>query len=227
MNNLAIIPARGGSKRIPKKNIRDFLGKPIIGYVIDTVLKCDLFDEIMVSTDDRDTADIATKLGANVPFLRSKKNANDFATLSDVIIEVLEHYKASDKYFDNVCCILPTAALLTPERITESYQLFISNDFKTLIPVTKFAYPIQRSLVDRDGLLKFKEPKHLKTRSQDLENHYHDSGQFYWIRTKDFLIEKEIFTNRTGYIELKEYEAQDVDTPEDWKMLEIKYKINI
>ena len=224
MGNICIIPARGGSKRIPRKNIKDFLGKPIIAYSIEAAIESNLFDEVMVSTDDEGIKNIAIENGAKVPFLRSEENSNDFSTLSDVLIEVLNKYKEHKKYFHNVCCILPTAALLSSEKIIESYEKLIETDSKTIVPVIKFAYPIQRSLKEEQGFLRMREIEHLNTRSQDLEDSYHDSGQFYWLKTKDFLLDKKIFTDKTGYIELKEYEAQDVDTLDDWKMLEIKYK---
>ena len=224
MASLAIIPARGGSRRIPKKNIKLFFGKPIIAYTIEAALKSNVFDEVMVSTDNEEIKNIAIKNGAKVPFFRSDENSNDFSTLSDVLIEVLGKYKKHKKFFDSVCCILPTAALLSPEKIIESYKRLIESNSKTIVPVIKFAYPIQRSLIEEQGFLKMREIEHINTRSQDLEDYYHDSGQFYWLKTKDFLLDKKIFTEKTGYIELKEYEAQDVDTLDDWKMLEIKYK---
>lgn len=224
MGNICIIPARGGSKRIPRKNIKDFSGKPIIAYSIEAAIESNLFDEVMVSTDDEGIKNIAIENGAKVPFLRSEENSNDFSTLSDVLIEVLNKYKEHKKYFHNVCCILPTAALLSSEKIIESYEKLIETDSKTIVPVIKFAYPIQRSLKEEQGFLRMREIEHLNTRSQDLEDSYHDSGQFYWLKTKDFLLDKKFFTDKTGYIELKEYEAQDVDTLDDWKMLEIKYK---
>ncbi|WP_291867264.1 pseudaminic acid cytidylyltransferase [Maribacter sp.] len=226
MSNLAIIPARGGSKRIPRKNIKKLFGKPIIAYVIEAVRDSCLFDEIMVSTDDIEIANIAKDYNAEVPFLRSKKNANDFATLTDVILEVLATYKKKGKEFDNVCCVLSTAALISSELITVAYQKILNAEYISVVPVIKFAYPIQRALKNKDGLLEMKEKEHLNTRSQDLESYFHDSGQFYWLKTDRFLDEKKIFTSKTGYIELKEYEAQDVDTMEDWAMLEIKYNYN-
>lgn len=225
MANLAIIPARGGSKRIPKKNIKPFFGKPIIAYAIDAALRSDVFDEVMVSTDNLEIKTIAIENGAKVPFLRSDKNSNDFSTLSDVLIEVLDKYKEQQRHFNNICCILPTAALLSSKKIIESYKKLIETDSKTIIPVIKFTYPIQRSLKEDKGLLKMREIEHLNTRSQDLEDYFHDSGQFYWLKTEDFLFEENFFTDKTSYVELKEYEAQDVDTLDDWKMLEIKYKL--
>ena len=224
MSNLCIIPARGGSKRIPRKNIKLFLGKPIISYCIQAALETNLFDEVMVSTDDDEIKKIAIEFGAKVPFLRTNKNSNDFSTISDVLIEVIQKYKESGKFFENICCILPTAALIIPVKIIESFSKIINSNYKTVVPVIKFAYPIQRSLGLEKGALRMREIQHLRTRSQDLKDYYHDSGQFYWINTEYFLKEKEIFTDKTTSFELKEYEAQDVDTIDDWKMLEIKYK---
>lgn len=225
MANLVIIPARGGSKRIPKKNIKNFNGRPILSYVIQTVKKTKLFDEIMVSTDDYSIVEVAKKYGAKVPFLRSNKNADDFATLTDVLTEVILDYQEVGKVFENVCCILPTAALVTNEIITEGFIKLKEANLASIVPVIKYAYPIQRALKVNEKLLSLRELEHINTRSQDLEDHYHDSGQFYWLNTKEFLKEKKVFMSNTGYIELKEYEAQDVDTPEDWKMLELKYNL--
>ena len=194
MSRLVIIPARGGSKRIQKKNIKMFNGKPIISYVIDTVKKSSLFDEVMVSTDNIEIAEVAKKYGALVPFLRSSKNANDHSTLTDVILEVIKSYKDQGRNFDQICCILPTAVLITLDKIEETYQKLINNNYSTVVPVIKYAYPIQRSLKVIDGLLKLREEKYINTRSQDLENHFHDSGQFYWLNTESFLRVKKVDT---------------------------------
>lgn len=223
MNNLAIIPARGGSKRIERKNIKDFNGKPVMAYAIQAALRSGLFKEVMVSTDDKEIAAVALANQASVPFMRSSKNADDHATLADVLIEVLLAYRKTGREFDAVCCILPTAALISDERLNEAYQKFSSQNFSSVIPVLRFAYPVQRALKDAGGLLQMREPAHLNSRSQDLETFYHDSGQFYWARTGDLLKEKTLFTANTGYIELEETEAQDVDTMQDWDMLNIKY----
>ena len=224
MSSLAIIPARGGSKRIERKNIKEFNGKPIMVYAIESAFRSELFDEVMVSTDDDEIAAVALENSAKVPFKRSAENANDFATLADVLIEVVLNYKEQGKIFDMVCCILPTAALITQERLKEGHQKISSEKYNSVVPVIKFAYPIQRALKDDNGFLKMREPEHYRSRSQDLESYYHDSGQFYWIETEALLNEKTMFAGKAGYIELKETEAQDVDTLLDWKMLEIKYE---
>jgi N-acylneuraminate cytidylyltransferase len=223
MNNLAIIPARGGSQRIPKKNIKEFFGKPIIAYSIELALNSNLFEEVMVSTDSPEIASIAQKYGASVPFQRSETNSNDNATLTDVILEVIQYYLEQGKQIYSICCILPTAALITQERLLEAYNKFNEKKLFSLIPVIKFAYPIQRALKNNLGLLEMREPKFIKSRSQDLESFYHDSGQFYWIKTQSILKEKSMFTSKTGFIELQDTEAQDIDTYTDWDMLTFKF----
>lgn len=224
MNNLALIPARIGSQRIPKKNIKDFFGKPIIAYAIELALKSNLFDEVMVSTDSPEIESIVLKYGATVPFLRSEKNSNNFATLADVILEVIQVYKKLNITIDSICCILPTAVLISQKSLLDGYNKFKNDDLSSLIPVLRFAYPIQRALKEDSGLLSFREPEFAVTRSQDMEPYYHDSGQFYWIKANEILREKSIFTSKTGYLELAEIEAQDVDTQMDWDILRIKFE---
>ena len=226
MTNLAIIPARGGSKRIPAKNIKTFLGKPIISYAIETAISTSLFSEIAVSTDDDKIASIALASGAAVPFIRSKKNSDDRATLSDVLLEVIEEYQNQKKNFDLVCMILPTAVFITSENLLSSYNKLMDGRFSSIIPVAKYSYPIQRALVlDEGGRLSMLWPENQNTRSQDLTSSYHDCGQFYWIRIKDFLREKSILMYNTGSVVLKGEQVQDIDTNEDWEIAEIKYQI--
>ncbi|SFW56508.1 pseudaminic acid cytidylyltransferase [Cellulophaga fucicola] len=225
MANLAIIPARGGSKRIPRKNIKVFLGKPIMAYSIEAAIQSNLFDEVMVSTDDEEIAQIAKKYGATVPFLRSKNNANDFAVLADVVQEVVSKYKEKNKKFDNICCILPTAPFVTFKKINEAYTTFIDNNFDSVFPVLEFSFPIQRSLKIEADKVAMVWSEHLNTRSQDLESRYHDSGQFYWLKSTSFNNNKKLFTDNSGAIIISELEAQDIDTETDWKLAEIKYKL--
>ena len=225
MANLAIIPARGGSKRIPKKNIKLFLGKPIIAYSIEAALSSGLFDEVMVSTDSQEIAEIAIKYGAKVPFLRSEANANDFAVLADVVEEVTQTYKEDNKEFKSVCCILPTAPFISSEKIKEAHLKFETEKLDTVFPVLEFSFPIQRSLKIEGNHAKMVWDEHLNTRSQDLEPRYHDSGQFYWLNYSAFKAEKKLFTTNTGVIVISELEAQDIDTETDWKLAEIKYKL--
>lgn len=227
MANLAIIPARGGSKRIPRKNIKVFLGKPIMAYSIEAAIQSNLFDEVMVSTDDEEIAQIAKEYGATVPFLRSKNNANDFAVLADVVQEVVSKYKEKNKKFDNICCVLPTAPFVTSKKINEAYTTFIDNNFDSVFPVLEFSFPIQRSLKIEADKVAMVWSEHLNTRSQDLESRYHDSGQFYWLKSTSFNNNKKLFTDNSGAIIISELEAQDIDTETDWKLAEIKYKLLI
>jgi len=225
MSSLAIIPARGGSKRIPRKNIKPFLGYPIIEYSIKAAIESGLFSEVMVSTDDPEIVEIALAAGATVPFLRSEKTANDFAHIGEVLTEVLETYTEFGKFFDSFCCILATAPFLSSSRIIEGYNLLQNNDYDSVFPVLKFSYPIQRALKIEDKKVSMIQPEHLLSRSQDLMPAYHDSGQFYWCRTNRFLSKKVVFTGNSGAIILSDIEVQDIDTPEDWELAEIKYQI--
>lgn len=223
-SKVAIIPARGGSKRIPKKNIKEFLGKPIIAYSIETALACGLFDEVMVSTDSEEIAEIAKSFGANVPFRRSNENADDFATTLDVINEVLEAYEQLGKNWDYGCCIYPTAPFVTSGSISDGFELLGKQQFATVFPIVKFDYPIWRGLVKDDDRVRMKWPEHLNSRSQDLEAVYHDAGQWYWFNTKKLLIERKLFNDNSGYIELSPESVQDIDSPSDWTLAELKYK---
>lgn len=222
MGRLAIIPARGGSKRIPRKNIKDFLGKPIIAYSIEAALDSNLFDEVMVSTDDEEIVDIAKSFNASVPFMRSSKNSNDYATTVDVIIEVIDQYRAAGKSFDEICCIYATAPFVTENLLLEAHNIF-DQGFDTVFPVLPFSFPIQRALrIENDKVVMFQK-EHMSTRSQDLEKAYHDSGQFYWMRPQKVISEKTLFTDNTSSIILSEMDAHDIDTVEDWRMAEFKY----
>lgn len=222
MKNLAIIPARGGSKRIPHKNIKEFLGKPIIAYSIEAALKSGLFDEVMVSTDDAEIAAIAKQYGASVPFMRSAETANDFATTRDVLNEVVSEYKKREQEFAAICCIYATAPLIAAEDIAEAYKTLSSSDFACVYPVVQFSYPIWRCLdVAEDGSMKRHWPEYENSRSQDLPKEYHDSGTFYWHR----LIDGKIADGKLGAIIMPEERVQDIDTETDWKLAEMKYKL--
>lgn len=223
-NSLAIIPARGGSKRIPRKNIKFFNEKPIIAYSIQAAIQSGLFTEIMVSTDDAEIASIAKEYGAKIPFERSIKNSDDFAGTEDVIAEVLEDYAKQNLKFENVCCIYPTAPLISVKRIVEGFNKMKSNNFQTLFPVVRFGYPILRALKTDNGRLEMAWPENEDKRSQDLGNYFHDAGQFYWMVAESFMSTKKLFTGNTGYIELSEMEVQDIDNMEDWNLAELKFK---
>ncbi|MEX0313262.1 MAG: pseudaminic acid cytidylyltransferase [Allomuricauda sp.] len=226
MANLCIIPARGGSKRIPRKNIKVFLSKPIISYPIKTALDSGLFDEVMVSTDDHEIANVAKKHGAKVPFMRSDEKADDFATTFEVIEEVLMKYLEKGKVFENACCIYPCAPLITEMNLREAYLKLKKTRADSVIPIVRFSFPIQRAFKISHEKLNYFNPKHKKTRSQDLEKSYHDAGQFYWFNTAKILKSKSLVTKETSYIELSELEVQDIDNESDWKLAELKYKLN-
>ena len=224
IKSIAIIPARGGSKRIPEKNIKDFLGKPMIGRVIETALASGVFAEVLVSTDSQKIAEIAKSYGAIVPFFRSPETSDDFATTSDVLYEVINDLKKHKFLFDTACCIYPTAVLLNPKHLIEANLNFANSGYDTLISVMQFSYPIQRAFKSKNNVLAMAWPENKSVRSQDLEKHYHDAGQFYFFNINKFLVNKELFTDNTGFQLLQEHEAQDIDTIEDWTMAEIKYK---
>lgn len=225
MTNLAIIPARGGSKRIPRKNIKHFLGKPIIAYSIEAALNSKLFDKVIVSTDDLEIAEVAIKYGACVPFLRSKENSNDMATTFSVIKEVLMTFDQQNKKFEHVCCIYPCAPFINKEILVKGYNQYLGKNYDSLFPIMPFNFPIQRSLEIKDEKLRFIYPQFSLTRSQDLELAYHDAGQFYWMNSKICLTKKSLITDNTGYITITELEGQDIDNLTDWKLAELKYEI--
>jgi pseudaminic acid cytidylyltransferase len=225
MSNLAIIPARGGSKRIPRKNIKVFNGKPIIAYSIEAAIRSGLFDEVMVSTDDNEIAEVAKRFGASVPFMRSEKNSNDFAGLADVCIEVINKYKESGNLFEITCCILPTAPFVSSEKLINANNFFDKSYYDSVFTVVEYSYPIQRSLKIDGDFVKMRWPENFPKRSQDLEKTYHDAGQFYLIKTDVFLKDKMMFVEKSGAIILNEIEVQDIDTEVDWKLAELKYQL--
>ena len=224
MKNLAIITARGGSKRIPRKNIKDFLGKPIIAYSIEAALESGVFDEVMVSTDDEEIAEISRKYGAKVPFMRSEETSNDYATTADVINEVVDKYKEMGKQYDIICCIYPTAPFITSEKLKKAMEELLNSDSDALVPVVRFSFPPQRGFIVDSGNLKFQYPQYALTRSQDLDPVYHDCGQFYILRAKAFELEKKLVMNKTVPFIVSETEVQDIDNETDWVIAEEKYK---
>lgn len=225
MNNLCIIPARGGSKRIPRKNIKIFHGKPIIAYSIELALNTQLFSEIMVSTNDFEIASISKEYGAKIPFFRSNENSNDFATTIDVIIEVIEKYNQLGYSFDYVCCIYPTSPLISKPKFIEGYNKITTEKLDCVFPVVEFSYPIWRSLkFTENGHISMVWPDFQNKRSQDLEKTYHDAGQWYWMSLKSVLKNRKIFTNKTSSIILNALEVQDIDNFDDWIIAELKYE---
>ncbi len=224
--NIAIITARGGSKRIPRKNIREFCGKPIIAYSIEAALASGVFDEVMVSTDDEEIADIARSYGAKVPFMRSEATSNDYATTSDVIKEVLANYKSMGMEFEYSCCIYPTAPFVTASKLKNALRIMQENNPVQVMPVVAFSFPPLRSFVlDEGGNLKYKYPEYMLSRSQDLEPQYHDAGQFYVYNTEKYLeLDGKVYENIMPII-VSETEVQDIDNEDDWKIAELKYKL--
>jgi len=223
MLRVAIITARGGSKRIPKKNIKEFCGKPIIAYSIDAALSSGVFDEVMVSTDSEEIKTIAERYGASVPFLRSPLTSNDFATTADVLEEVLNSYKGIGKTFDTFACIYPTAPFVTGARLAEAAELL--NEADAVLSVVKFSFPPQRAFVIRDGNVTFQYPQFESARSQDLEPIYHDCGQFYMCKVEPFIKHHSLILPVTKPYILPEEEVQDIDTMSDWEIAESKYKV--
>lgn len=223
MKRIAIITARGGSKRIPRKNIKEFCGKPILSYSIEAALEAGVFDEVMVSTDDEEIAETARKAGAKVPFLRSAETAGDYATTRDVLLEVMQRYKELGEQYDEMCCIYPTAPFVTADKLKKGITLLEDSGADEVCPVVRFSFPPQRCYVLEDGYLKYKYPEYRNARSQDLEPYYHDCGQFYIYRTESFL-HKEQKEWRLAPMIMPEMEVQDIDNEEDWKIAEIKYR---
>lgn len=223
--SVAIITARGGSKRIPRKNIKNFCGQPIIKYSIDAALKAGCFDEVMVSTDDEEIAEIARKFGAKVPFVRSQKNSDDYSTTADVIKEVILEYQKLGQDYKYLCCIYPTAPFVTSNLLSNSIKKLIETDADCVLPIVKYSYPIQRSLKIENGKAVMNWPENYLKRSQDLEPIYHDSGQFYSMKSSSLLEQMVLFAKNTIPVIIPETEVQDIDNEEDWKIAEIKYKM--
>lgn len=222
---IAIITARGGSKRIPRKNIKEFCGKPILAYSIQAAVDSGIFDTVMVSTDDEEIAGIAGQYGAEVPFYRSAETANDFATTNDVLLEVLAEYEKRGQIFDMAVCIYPTAPFVTAAKLKAAVEKLSGSDADTLIPVVAFSYPPQRAMIVEEGRLVFEYPQYLDSRSQDLTPHYHDVGQFYVFRTAAFQVNKKLMVGNILPMVVSELEVQDIDNQTDWEIAEMKYRL--
>ncbi len=224
MSAIAIITARGGSKRIPRKNIKDFLGKPIIAYSIEAALQSGVFDEVMVSTDDEEITEIAKQYGAHVPFLRSAATSNDFATTTDVLLEVLDEYNKLGKNFDYMACLYPTNPFVSVEKLTEAMDVIKTGLYNEVLPVVQFSFPPQRGYIrNEDGTLSYKWEEFKNTRSQDLQPMFHDAGQFYFYKVSSYIENKGV---KDGIYPIlcPEHEVQDIDNEEDWKMAELKVR---
>ena len=224
--NVAIIPARGGSKRIPRKNIRKFSGKPIIAYSIEKALLSDLFGKVIVSTDDDEINSIAKQFGAECPFKRPAQLSNDYAGTTEVIAHAIKWMENQGWTLNGVCCIYPTAPLLDVELLKISYDIFIKGKWDYVFSAAEYVYPVERSFKVLDNnVLKMLIPENFNRRSQDLTSTFHDAGQFYWGTPVAWVEERPIFSERSTIIKLPTYRVADIDTEEDWKRAELLYKI--
>ena len=225
MGSICIIPARGGSKRIPRKNIKEFCGKPILSYSIEAALHSGIFDEVMVSTDDEEIANISRQYGANIPFMRSAKTSDDHANTCDVLLEVLEEYKKREKVFDFLCCIYPCAPFITTKLLKDGIGFIKSDEVDSAMPVCKFPVPIEWAIDISSGLIKFNDEKATLIRSQDLKSYYYDVGLCYFVKIEKLIGENSLTPGIAKPLVVSENEIQDIDTIEDWNMAEIKYKM--
>lgn len=221
----ALIPARSGSKRIPNKNIKHFCGKPIIGYAIEVAKQSGLFDEVIVSTDSKEIAQIAESFGATAPFIRPEDISDDYTGTREVISHAIKELANQGQHFDMCCCIYATSPLLTEEYLQQAFQALTNDASKAFaFSVTTFEFPVQRALkIDHNGLGPM-FPAFVQSRSQDLDEAYHDAGQFYWGRSEDFLSRKQLFSEHSIGVKIPRHLVQDIDTPEDWDRAELMYK---
>jgi len=222
---IAIIPARGGSKRIPKKNIKIFIDKPMLIYAINACKDAEIFSDIMVSTDDNEIIEIAKNNGASVPFIRSKKTADDFATTYDVLDEVISNYKTNVQEFDYICCVYPCVPFLTGQTLKDAYNKLLSSGNDALQPVCKYPVPIEWAMKIENDLLVPNDRNAQMIRSQDLTPKYYDVGMFYFIKTDILFKEKTLTPKKTFAYIMNENEVQDIDTLDDWILAELKYKL--
>lgn len=222
---LAVIPARGGSKRIPRKNIKDFCGKPMMAYSIEAALVSGCFDEVIVSTDSEEIAHVAQQYGAVVPFMRPSELADDYTGTIPVIRHAIEWYRGQGKNPDQVCCIYATAPFIRAADIRQGLHILDETGAQYVFSITSYAFPIQRAIrITSDKLVEMFYPELFTARSQDLEEAYHDAGQFYWGKAAAWLAEKTIFSSESSPVILPRYLVQDIDTAEDWTRAELMYK---
>lgn len=222
---IAIITARGGSKRIPRKNVKLFCGKPIIQYTVEAAIESHMFDEVMVSTDDEEIAEIGKSLGAHVPFKRSERTSDDFATTAEVLEEVIEEYKKLGVEFEYICCLYPTAPFVTSEKLCSAMGKLIQNkELDAVVPVVKFSFPPQRGFIIEENEVHIIYPETFQMRSQDFVPQYHDCGQYYCMKTESFLETKRLVLKHTYPIITSEMEVQDIDDTSDWELAELKYQ---
>ncbi|WP_044410328.1 pseudaminic acid cytidylyltransferase [Thiomicrospira microaerophila] len=221
--NIAVIPARGGSKRIPRKNIKEFCGKPIISYPIEAAIKSGLFDQVVVSTDDEEIAQVALAYGASVPFTRPAELANDYAPTIPVIQHAIKALAISN--LKTACCIYPAAAFLTTSLLTKAYQLINENAADFVMPVIAYSCPFERALkMDDQGLVSMRNLDNLDQRTQDCEVLYHDVGQFYFGSAQAWQNPSQFYDRRVKSIQVPKYRAHDIDTLDDWQLAELVFR---
>ena len=222
---LAIIPARGGSKRIPRKNIKPFCGKPMIAWSIEAALESGCFDRIIVSTDDEEIAEVARQYGAEVPFLRPLELSDDHTGTIPVIRHAIETINSQGRAVEQACCLYATAPFIRAEDLRRGLEILQGSGGDYAFSVTSYAFPIQRAIrLTPEGRVEMFNPEHFSTRSQDLEEAYHDAGQFYWGRADAWLQGKMIFSPASLPVMLPRHRVQDIDTPEDWVRAEWLFK---
>lgn len=222
MKRVAIVTARGGSKRIPRKNVKPFLGKPILAYSIEAALSSDLFDEVMISTDDDEIAEIAQTYGAAFPFRRSAATSDDYSGTADVLMEVMRCYAERGVEPETACCLYPTAPFVTPAKLHFAHDRLVEAGADVVLPVARFGFPIWRSFRMDGDRLHYNWPEHAPKRSQDLPPAFQDAGQFYFFRPDSLLRSGKLVAGKAIGIEVSEFEVQDIDTEEDWRMAEMK-----
>ena len=214
---LCIIPARGGSKRIPRKNIKEFCGKPIIVWSIEAAIKSECFDRIIVSTDDEEVATVSQKYGAEVPFLRPKELADDYVGTIPVIAHAIKWQNEHGEVASEACCLYATAPFVHISDLQNGLALLRETKSDYAFSVTSYPFPIQRAVrITPDNRVEMFMPKHFNSRSQDLEEAWHDAGQFYWGKSESWLSERNIFSKLSVPIPIPPYRVQDIDTQEDW-----------
>jgi len=222
--NIAVIPARGGSKRIPRKNIKPFMGQPVIAHSIAAALASSLFDRIIVSTDDEEIAMVARTCGAEVPFMRQAALADDFTGTNAVVSHAIRWLLDHGQPVSHVCCIYATAPFVSADYLRSGYEKLVDSGRSFAFSVTSFPFPIQRAIrITHEGTVEPFFPEHISSRSQDLEEGYHDAGQFYWGKADAFINDEDIFSSVSIPIVIPRHLVQDIDTMEDWTRAELMY----
>lgn len=223
---LAVIPARGGSKRIPRKNIKSFVGKPIIHYAIEAALNSQLFDAVICSTDDEEIAQVALEIGASVPFIRPAELSDDHTITADVIAHAVRYFQSSGNCVSSTCCLYATAAFVTAQQLRDSFALFEQEKCNFVFTATAFDFPIQRAIyLNAEQRVEMFYPQYALTRSQDLIPAYHDAGQFYWGTAEAWLEKRAIFAPHSAAFILPSHAVQDIDTLDDWRRAELLYQL--